>query len=101
MIRVLVSGRVHGQPETRTGKSGKPFITAKLRIDTGEEQSTWASVIAFANEAERLAGLKDGDALSVSGRATLQAYAAKDGSPKASLAIVVDEVAAVRRKPKE
>ena len=87
------------QPETRTGKSGKPFTTAKLRIDTGEEQSTWASVIAFANEAERLARLGDGDAVSLSGTAKLQAYIAKSGEPKASLSITVDEVAAIRRKP--
>lgn len=101
MIRVLVSGRLYGRPETRTGKAGKPFTTAKLSIDTGEEHRTWASAIAFGKEAERLAGLKDGDAVSVAGRAKLEAYEAKDGAPRASLSIVVGEIAAVRRKPKE
>jgi single-stranded DNA-binding protein len=100
VIRVLVSGTLYGAPVQRTGQNGKPFVTAKLRVDTGEEGSAWASVIAFGAEAERLAGLKDGDALSVAGRATVQGYIAKDGNAKASLSIVADEVAAVRRKPR-
>jgi single-stranded DNA-binding protein len=97
-IRVLVSGRLCGKPELRTGKTGNPFTTAKLSIDTGEEHRTWASCIAFGKEAERLAGLKNGDAVSVAGRAKLEAYEARDGAPKALLSIVVDEIAAVRRK---
>lgn len=100
MIRVLVSGCLYGRPETRTGKSGKPFVTCKLRVDTQEEHATWASAIAFGREAERLAGLKDGDAVSVAGRAKLEAFEAKDGALRASLSIVVDDIAAVRRKPK-
>lgn len=102
MIRVLLSGRLYGQPERRTGKSGKPFVTVKLRVDAGEESPTWASAIAFGVEAERLAVLRDGDAVALAGRATLQAFQGKDGgAPRASLSIVVDEVCAVRRKPKD
>lgn len=101
MIRVLVTGRLHGVPEVRTGKSGKPFTTAKLIADAGEESGVWCSVIAFAAQGERLAGLKDGDAVSVAGRATVQAYQSKHGELRASLSIVVDELAAVRRAPSE
>lgn len=101
MIRVLVTGTLYGQPTQRTGRdSGKDFITAKLRVDTGEELQVWASLIAFGEKAERLTGLKDGDAVSVAGRATLQAYTNRGGEPGASLSVVVDDVASIRRKPK-
>jgi single-stranded DNA-binding protein len=100
MIRALVSGRLYGAPVRRTGASGKPFVTGKLRVDTGDEHQAWASVIAFGEAGERLGGLKDGDAVAVAGRATLQGFLAKDGNPKAALSIVADDVAAVRRKPK-
>ena len=70
-------------------------------MDTGEEQCAWASAIAFAEAGERLAGLKDGDAVALAGRAKLETYQSKDGEPRASLSITVDEIAAVRRKPRE
>jgi single-stranded DNA-binding protein len=100
MIRVLVSGRLYGSPVHRTGSGGKPFVTAKLRVDIGEEASAWASVIAFGAESERLGGLKDGDAVLVAGRATLQAFTGKSGTVGASLSIVADDVAAARSRPK-
>lgn len=101
MIRVLVTGKLHGAPEVRTGKTGKPFTTAKLVADAGEERDVWCSVIAFGAPGERLAGLKHADAAAVAGRATLQAYQAKDGELRASLSVVADEFAATRRAPKQ
>ena len=35
-LNALLTGRLHGKPELRTGKSGRPFTTAKLRTAGGD-----------------------------------------------------------------
>ena len=100
MIRALVSGVLHSDPQTRVGQSGKPYCTARLRADTGDGNTTWCGLIAFAEQAERLAMLKAGQALSVSGRAKVTAWAGKDGQPAGGLDLTVDEVATLRGRPK-
>ena len=31
MIDALILGRLYGKPQQRTGKTGQPYVTAKLR----------------------------------------------------------------------
>lgn len=100
MIRALVSGTLYDAPKVHTGKSGKPFTTAKVRADGKDGASVWCSIIAFNAEGERLATLQQGAALSVSGRAELSAWLDKQGEPKAGLSLVVDELATLKAKPK-
>ena len=100
MIRALVSGTLHGDPQTRTSRGGQSFTTGKLRADGGDGNMVWCSLIAFGQEGERLATLKAGAALSVSGRAKVTAWAGKDGSPAGGLSVVADEVATLRGRPK-
>ena len=100
MIRCLVSGVLHLDPVQRVSQSGKPFTTAKLRADSKDGQAVWCSLIAFNAEAERLAGLKAGDGLSVSGRCEVQAWLDKNGEPKGGLSVVVDELVTLKAKPK-
>lgn len=100
MIRALVSGTLHGDPQTRTSRGGQPFTTGKLKADASDGNTVWCSLIAFGQEGERLALLKAGQALSVSGRAKVTAWAGKDGQPAGGLDLTVDEVATLRGRPK-
>ena len=100
MIRALVSGVLYDAPKVHTGKSGKPFATAKVRADGKDGAAVWCSLIAFGEQAERLATLPTGAALSVSGRAEVSAWLDKSGEPKAGLSLVVDELATLKAKPK-
>lgn len=100
MIRALLSGVLHCDPQTRTSRGGQSFTTGKLRADGGDGNTVWVSLIAFGDVADRLASLKAGQALSVSGRAKLSAWLSKDGQPSAGLDVTADELATLRGKPK-
>ncbi len=56
---------------------------------------------ARPSTAERLLQLKAGDALALSGRLMPKVYAKDGAEPRVSLDLVADEVAAVRRKPRQ
>ena len=99
MIRALLTGTLHEAPVARTGKSGKPFVTAKLRADA-DNGSVWCSLIAFGSQAEALAEQQANAAVSVAGRVTLSAWIDKAGEAKAGLSVVVDQLAALRTRPK-
>ncbi len=100
MIRCLCTGTLHDTPQARTSQAGKHFVTAKVKADDKNGVWIWISVIAFGEVGERLATLKQGDALSISGRVEVSAWLGKDGEPKAGLSLVVDELATLKGKPK-
>lgn len=100
MIRVLATGTLYAAPQARTSAAGKPFTTAKLRADGKDGAITWCSLIAFGEQAERLAALKEGAALSVSGRAEVSAWLNRDGEAQGGLSLVVDELAALKGRPR-
>ena len=100
MIRVLLVGPLHADPVQRTSQTGKPFTTGKLKADASDGGQVWCSLIAFGEQAERLATLKAGAAISVSGRCKLSAWTDKNGNPAAGLDVTVDEIATLRGKPK-
>lgn len=100
MIRALISGKLHDAPQVRTSQNGNSFTTAKLRADDGKGGSVWCSLIGFGEAGERLATLKPGSALSVSGRCEVSAWLNKEGEAKAGLSVVVDELVTLKSKPK-
>ena len=100
MIRALLTGTLHADPDSRTSKTGRPFVTARLRADAGDGATVWVSLIGFGQEGERLATLKAGTAISVSGRAKLSSWLGKDGSPAAGLDMTIDELTTLRGRPK-
>ena len=100
MIRALVTGSLYGPPQTRTSQAGKQFVTAKVKADGKDGAVVWCSVIAFGEQADRLLTLGDGAALSVSGRAEINAWLDKQGEPRAGLSVMVDEIATLKAKPK-
>ena len=102
MIRALITGTVYGEPQARTAQSGKQYATAKVKADSGKGDGAvvWCSIIAFGEHADRLMTLANGAALSISGKAELNAYTNKQGEPAAGLSIVADDLAALKSKPR-
>lgn len=101
MIRALVTGSLYGDPEQRTSASGKTFTTAKLRADGKDGASVWCSLIAFGEQAERLATLKARQALSVAGKAEVNGWLSRNtGEVGAGLSLVVDDLATLQGKPR-
>lgn len=99
VLSFILTGTLHGDPVQRTGQSGKPFTTGKMRADDGGGNAVWASFIAFGNEGERIAGMKDGVALAISGRGVLKVFEGKHGH-QASMDVTVDQVATLKAKPR-
>ena len=100
MIRTLITGTLYGAPQARTAASGNQYATAKLRADGKDGTSAWCSVIAFGEVADRLLTLGDGAALSISGRAEVNAWLDKQGEPKAGLSLVADEMVTLKGRPR-
>jgi single-stranded DNA-binding protein len=96
----IVTGSLFRAPESRTSKSGRPYVTATIRAKDGEA-SQWWRVTAFSESVQaELMRLGDGDAVSVQGPLKVETYE-KDGATKLSLSIVADHVLALRQPPKE
>ena len=100
MIRALATGTLYGSPQTRTSAAGNTFAIAKVKADDKGGAWVWVSVIAFGAEAERLLELKAGDAVAIGGRAELSVWEDRDGNHHPGLSLVVDELAALKGKPK-
>lgn len=100
MIRALITGSLYGSPASRTSQAGKDFTTAKLRADGKDGATVWTSLVAFGEQAERLATLKPNAAIAVSGRVEVTAWTDKSGNPAAGLSLVVDELATLEGKPR-
>ena len=63
----IVIGSLFKMPEQRVSKSGKPYITASLKVKDGAELQWWR-VTAFSETAQtELMRLVAGDALAVQG----------------------------------
>lgn len=96
-LRALITGTLYGDPEPKTGQSGKGYTRAKLRADVSkDEPSVWVSLIAFGSLADTLAYLKANDSVSVAGKAKLTAWTGKDGNPQAGMDLVIDELVALK-----
>lgn len=100
MIRAMVSGVLYGAPQARVAASGKGFATGKVRGDGKNGENVWCSIIAFGEQADRLMTLGDGAALSISGRAEVNAWLDKAGEPKAGLSLLVDDLVTLKGKPR-
>ena len=93
MIDALIAGKVFGTPTERTGKSGKPFAVAKVRVTAGDGESLFVSVIAFdAAPCAALLALGDGDSVALSGSLTPKVWTDKEGATRPGLDLVAHQV---------
>jgi hypothetical protein len=78
MIDALISGKIFAKPVQHTGKSGKVFCTAKLRVAVGGDEAVFVSVICFdAPVITALMALDAGDSVSLSGVLTPKVWQGK------------------------
>ena len=93
MIESLISGKLHGNPQQRTSKTGKPFVTAKMRVSTGEEQGQFVNVTAFSDSVQgTLLALGDGDGVAVAGSLTVKTWVNRDGVTVPDISLVAAQV---------
>ncbi len=96
MLSLLISGKLVRDPQTRTGKSGKPYTTALVAVPVkavsdGDEDRVLVSAIAFGPAAEALAALAKGDDVSCAGNGRLSSWT-KDGVECHGLAVTAYRV---------
>lgn len=93
MIDGLIGGTLYGKPAKRTGNSGKPFYTAKVKAAAGDGETLLVNVIAFSSTVgESLLALDEGDSVSLSGALTPKVWTPPNGDPRPSLDLVAHAI---------
>jgi single-stranded DNA-binding protein len=96
MIEAMISGKLQGQPEQRTAKTGRTFVTARMRVAAGVEETQFVRVTAFSDTAcTALLALGDGDALAAAGKLKVGVWAPPGGEPRPNLDMVAAQVLTV------
>lgn len=94
----LVSGALTADPLRRQGPKSA-FVTATLR-DANDDGVTFYSIIAFGSEAERLAELCQGAAVSVSGSGKLTTWLGRNGEDRHGVSVTVAQLVTLAPKAK-
>lgn len=93
MIDALISGRMFGHAEERSGHANSHYVTCKMRAATDDGDMIICNVIAFKDEAQRsLLALHDGDSVSVTGALTPKVWTDKQGNVRPALDIIAHVV---------
>lgn len=89
MIDGLIGGKMHGKATQRTGQSGNPYYTCKVRTPTTARDALFVNVIAFsATVGAVLMALDDGDSVCLSGALTPKVWTPASGDPRPVLDMV-------------
>jgi len=97
----LVSGALFRAPELKTAKTGKPYVTATIKVAADNAADFW-SVLAFSESAQaELLRLSEGDKLSAQGSFKVEPYTARDGQTRINRTLFPDIVLALRQPPRE
>ena len=96
------AGRLGRDAELRDA-NGTPVANFALAVDdykNGEKFTTWVDCSIWKDRAEKLTQyLTKGTAVAVSGRVGLRQYEKRDGSPGASLTLMVNSITLLGSKP--
>ncbi|CAB3719483.1 single-stranded DNA-binding protein [Paraburkholderia rhynchosiae] len=93
MIDGLVSGRLYGEAQIRTGQNGTRFVTCKVRAATNDGDTLFVNVIAFDNDVQTaLLALSDADSIALSGALTPKVWTDKNGLVKPAVDMVAQKV---------
>jgi single-stranded DNA-binding protein len=95
----LIAGSLFREPERRTSKAGKPFVTATIRAKDGADGNFWNIVASSESAQSELMRLSEGEAMAVQGAMRIEEYE-KDGQKRVSLSIVAEHVLALRHPQK-
>jgi single-strand DNA-binding protein len=92
MFEVALTGRLGGDAELRTSKSGKPFFGVNVATGSGE-QTTWVRVSVFGDRAAELApALKKGSSVYVEGRFAVDKWVGKDGAERTGFSVAAAKI---------
>jgi single-stranded DNA-binding protein len=97
---VLVTGSLYRAPEQKISKTGKPFVSATIRVKDGDATAWWKVLVFSESACAELMRLSDGDAVSAQGALKVEQYE-RDGAVKLSLTCIADSVLALRSAPKQ
>lgn len=99
MAQIAFTGNVVAQPEIKFAANGKAVTKARLaenhrgkNAQTGEwedQGTSWRNIVAFGNQAEKLAELQKGNTVIIMGRESSRAYT-KDGEERQWTEVAVD-----------
>ncbi|MEA2980274.1 MAG: hypothetical protein QOF09_2097 [Alphaproteobacteria bacterium] len=93
MIDGLISGKLYGIAQIRTGQRGSAFVTVKVRASSGEGDSLFVNVITFDDGAKAaLLALDDGDSVALAGTLTPKVWTDKNGATRPALDMVAHAV---------
>ena len=97
MIVGLVSGTLFRDPKACTSKGGRAYTMATVKVSDATG-SDFVRVFAWSDHArEALEGLKDGDALSVTGKLSTEIYTPPNGAARVSLSIAADQLIVLKK----
>jgi single-stranded DNA-binding protein len=96
MIDGLIAGKLHGDPEQRLGKNGKPFVVAKVLAASSEGESLIVNVIAFdASVCRALMVCRDAESVALTGALAPRVWTDKQGAVRPSLDMVAQRLLSV------
>jgi len=89
MIDALIGGTLHAAAEQKTGQSGKPFVTCKVRTPLANGESLFVNVICFdAAAGAALLALHAGEPVHLAGMLTPKVWTPPQGEPRPVLDMV-------------
>lgn len=96
MLSALASGQLVRDPKTGTSASGTRWANTTIRCPTGTDRegnalTSFVTILAFNDDADRLARLGKGDAVSVQGNLKQTEYV-KDGETRHGLEILANSI---------
>jgi single-strand DNA-binding protein len=110
-IETAFWGVLGKDPELKTSKTGKPFLTANVVVtvgknDSGKDVSQWVRIACFGETAERIgAACAKGDRVYVEGQLTLNTWKTSEGVERTGLnvaAFTVTKIAAIgKNRPRK
>ncbi len=100
MLEIAAHCRVGQDPIARQTKTGKDMATASVAVDVtqgeGDQQTLWLGLVAFGKMADTLMRHKQGDLLSLQGKATQSHWTGKDGQEQTRLSVNVESIISAR-----
>ncbi|MFZ6849110.1 single-stranded DNA-binding protein [Undibacterium sp. RuRC25W] len=89
MIDALISGRLYGRADERSGQGGSLYVTCKVRAMTDDGDTLMCNVITFNDHVRRvLLALEDGESISLSGALTPKVWIDKQGKPRPAIDLI-------------
>lgn len=97
--KVILQGRLGGDPELRTTPAGVEVATVNIAVDrdrkdaNGERQADWVTIVAWRNTAKFLSGhFTKGRLMIVEGRLQMRNYTDRDGNKRTAAEVVADNI---------